>query len=228
MCRSGFPVPFSAAAAGFFAGLFFRYGFFYLCRMTTELCAYSVEACRLPAVRVSRAWNCVPPLTRAARPLRLPPSVWRAVSEVAAQRDGASPRRGFPLFRYRIPPNARRGALRPRMWRRRRGLRRAHPPDGRVDVQRTAALVAEAGPMQTTFHRAFDMACDLEEALRSGGGCRMPPDPDLGGRNTAVEGIDTLRALVAQAAGRIELMAGSGVNPSNAAAGGHGRRCRAF
>ncbi len=43
----------------------------------------------------------------------------------------------------------------------------------------------------------------------------MPPDPDLGGRNTAVEGIDTLRALVAQAAGRIELMAGSGVNPSN-------------
>ena len=30
-----------------------------------------------------------------------------------------------------------------------------------------------------------------------------------------VEGIDTLRALVAQAAGRIELMAGSGVNPSN-------------
>ena len=28
MCRSGFPVPFSAAAAGLFAGLFFRCGFF--------------------------------------------------------------------------------------------------------------------------------------------------------------------------------------------------------
>ena len=47
-------------------------------------------------------------------------------------------------------------------------------PDGRVDVQRTAALVAEAGPMQTTFHRAFDMACDLEEALEAAvaAGCR--------------------------------------------------------
>ncbi len=88
-------------------------------------------------------------------------------------------------------------------------------PDGRVDVQRTAALVAEAGPMQTTFHRAFDMACDLEEALEAAvaAGCRRILTS--GGRNTAVEGIDTLRALVAQAAGRIELMAGSGVNPSN-------------
>ncbi len=69
--------------------------------------------------------------------------------------------------------------------------------------------------MQTTFHRAFDMACDLEEALEAAvaAGCRRILTS--GGRNTAVEGIDTLRALVAQAAGRIELMAGSGVNPSN-------------
>ncbi|WP_410076681.1 copper homeostasis protein CutC, partial [Alistipes putredinis] len=37
-----------------------------------------------------------------------------------------------------------------------------------------------------------------------------------GGRNTAQEGVGTLRALAAQAAGRIEIMAGSGVNPSNA------------
>lgn len=37
-----------------------------------------------------------------------------------------------------------------------------------------------------------------------------------GGRNTAQEGIGTLRALAAQAAGRIGVMAGSGVNPSNA------------
>ena len=55
--------------------------------------------------------------------------------------------------------------------------------------------------MQTTFHRAFDMACDLEEALEAAvaAGCRRILTS--GGRNTA--------------AGRIELMAGSGVNPSN-------------
>ena len=76
-------------------------------------------------------------------------------------------------------------------------------------------FLREAEGMEVTFHRAFDMACDLEEALEAtvAAGCRRILTS--GGRNTAVEGIDTLRALVAQAAGRIELMAGSGVNPSN-------------
>ena len=78
-------------------------------------------------------------------------------------------------------------------------------PDGRVDTARTAALVAEAGPMQTTFHRA------LEEIVRAG--CTRILTS--GGRNTASEGIGDLRALVVRAAGRIEIMAGSGVNPSN-------------
>ena len=88
-------------------------------------------------------------------------------------------------------------------------------PAGEVDETRTAQLVREAEGMEVTFHRAFDMACDLEEALEAAvaAGCRRILTS--GGRNTAVEGIDTLRALVAQAAGRIELMAGSGVNPSN-------------
>lgn len=90
-------------------------------------------------------------------------------------------------------------------------------PDGRVDAERTAALVAEAGALCTTFHRAFDMTCDLPEALETiirCGCCRVLTS---GGRNTAVEGIETLRRLTAQSAGRIQLMAGSGVNPSNAA-----------
>ena len=89
-------------------------------------------------------------------------------------------------------------------------------PDGRTDLPRTAALVAEAGPMAVTFHRAFDMTRDLHEALEAvvRAGCRRILTS--GGRNTALEGIGTLRTLVAAAAGRIAIMAGSGIRPDNA------------
>ena len=81
-------------------------------------------------------------------------------------------------------------------------------PDGEVDETRTAQLVREAEGMEVTFHRAFDMTRDPRQALEA--------VIRTGGRNTAQEGVGTLRALAAQAAGRIEIMAGSGVNPSNA------------
>lgn len=51
----------------------------------------------------------------------------------------------------------------------------------------------------------------LETVIRTGC-CQVLSS---GGRNTAQDGIETLRALATQAAGRIEVMAGSGVNPSN-------------
>ena len=114
-----------------FRGLVFPVRIFYLCRMTTELCAYSVEACEAARrAGVTRVELCASPLRGRHDPFGCRHPYGAPYRRVAAQRDGASPRRGFPLFRYRIPPNARRGALRPRMWRRRRGLRRAHPPTG--------------------------------------------------------------------------------------------------
>lgn len=88
--------------------------------------------------------------------------------------------------------------------------------DGRVDVERTAKLVTAANPMQVTFHRAFDLVCDRHEALEAviAAGCHRILTS--GGCNTAIEGIDELRRIVLQAANRIEIMAGSGVNPQNA------------
>ena len=76
-------------------------------------------------------------------------------------------------------------------------------PDGEVDETRTAQLVREAEGMEVTFHRAFDMTRDPRQALEAviRTGCRR---------------VLTSGALAAQAAGRIEIMAGSGVNPSNA------------
>ena len=88
-------------------------------------------------------------------------------------------------------------------------------PDGRIDEARTARLVERCGSMQFTFHRAFDMTCDTTEALEAfvRAGCYRVLTS--GGHNTAPQGIDTLRSLVHQAAGRIAIMAGSGVGPAN-------------
>jgi copper homeostasis protein len=88
--------------------------------------------------------------------------------------------------------------------------------DGRVNIAQTKTLVALAKPMQVTFHRAIDMTPDYLEALEDiiETGC----DRILtsGQKNTVVEGIENIKTLVKQANGRIEIMAGSGVNAGNA------------
>lgn len=88
---------------------------------------------------------------------------------------------------------------------------------GDVDVERTRQLVAMAGEAECTFHRAFDVARDplraLEDVIATG--CRRILTS--GQQPSAEAGADLLRQLVAQAAGRIEIMAGAGVNPSNGA-----------
>ena len=90
-------------------------------------------------------------------------------------------------------------------------------PDGGVDVERTRLLVEAAGEMDATFHRAFDMTRNLTEALEdviSTGCSRILTS---GGCNRAVDGCRMLRLLTEQAAGRIGIMAGSGVDAGNAA-----------
>lgn len=91
-------------------------------------------------------------------------------------------------------------------------------PDGRVDVPRTRQLVEAAYPLPVTFHRAFDFTRDADEALDAvlETGCRRLLTS--GGANTAPEGMEQLARCVRRAAGRIEIMAGSGVNAENAAA----------
>ncbi|AEI48011.1 copper homeostasis protein CutC [Runella slithyformis] len=89
-------------------------------------------------------------------------------------------------------------------------------PDGQVDRERTKELVELAKPMGVTFHRAMDVAADpfeaLEEIIASGAERILTS----GQQNTAVAGKDLLRRLVEKANGRIEIMAGSGVNADNA------------
>lgn len=87
--------------------------------------------------------------------------------------------------------------------------------DGSIDLERTAELVRLAAPLKVTFHRAFDMVKDPEQALEAiikAGCCRILTS---GLKNTAEEGIGNLKKIVKQADGRIQIMAGSGVNAGN-------------
>ena len=88
-------------------------------------------------------------------------------------------------------------------------------PDGTVDEKRTAILVDAAAPMNVTFHRAFDMTKDKDEALEAiiyAGCARILTS---GGQQTAPQGIEKLAELVKKAGGRISIMPGSGVNLDN-------------
>jgi copper homeostasis protein len=87
--------------------------------------------------------------------------------------------------------------------------------DGRIDVDRCAQLIQNAGAMQVTFHRAFDRVKDPMRALEEiiGLGCTriltsgLRPNVDLG--------REMLQTLVAAAGNRITIMPGSGVRSTN-------------
>ncbi len=88
--------------------------------------------------------------------------------------------------------------------------------EGDVDMARTKELVELSRPMEATFHKAFDATRNWEQALEDiiATGCVRILTSGQG--RTAMEGIETLRKLVQKADGRIEIMAGGGVNPLNA------------
>jgi len=69
--------------------------------------------------------------------------------------------------------------------------------------------------LETTFHRAFDFVNEAESSLEQLISMGFHLLLTSGQKPTAIEGIDTIRRLVKRATGRIQLMAGSGVNDHN-------------
>ncbi|MEH6418635.1 copper homeostasis protein CutC [Pseudomonas sp. CGJS7] len=90
--------------------------------------------------------------------------------------------------------------------------------DGDVDVALCRELIAAAGSLGVTFHRAFDAARDQSAALEAAIGLGCERILTSGGAADAWQGADRIAALVRQAAGRIELMAGAGATAQNIAA----------
>jgi copper homeostasis protein len=89
--------------------------------------------------------------------------------------------------------------------------------DGTVDRERVSRLIDAAGPLDTTFHRAFDMTLDLGEALEVIHALGVRRILSSGGKADVSTGMAVISDLVKQAAGRVSLMPGGGVTPENLA-----------
>jgi copper homeostasis protein len=88
--------------------------------------------------------------------------------------------------------------------------------DGKVEVERTRDLVELARPLNVTYHRAFDMARDLEQSLEdviSTGADRILTS---GAEVAAPNAVPTLQRLIAAAGERIIILVGGGMKPHNA------------
>lgn len=90
--------------------------------------------------------------------------------------------------------------------------------DGSVDTERTSRLMrcaAAFGARNFTFHRAFDMTADPFRALEDIIALGFDRVLTSGCAPSAAQGTDMLRRLNEQAAGRITIMAGGGINAEN-------------
>jgi len=87
--------------------------------------------------------------------------------------------------------------------------------DGHVDVAAMRTLIAAARPMEVTFHRAFDVAVHLEQALEDVIATGAERLLTSGGAADACQGAARLAQLQRQAAGRIVIMAGGGLRAHN-------------
>lgn len=90
-------------------------------------------------------------------------------------------------------------------------------PEGGVDQALTRRLVEAGRPMAVTFHRAFDLVREPARELEVLIGLGIERVLTSGQAPSALLGSEAIAALVAQAAGRITIMAGGGINEANAA-----------
>jgi copper homeostasis protein len=93
----------------------------------------------------------------------------------------------------------------------------ASRPDGTLDEVTLRQLVEHAAGLPAVLHRAFDLVPDFRAALDAAISLGFKRVLTSGGTPDAPDGAPVIRQLVDQAGNRIEIMAGSGLNPDNVA-----------
>ena len=89
--------------------------------------------------------------------------------------------------------------------------------DGSVDTEAVRRMITEAEGLHVTFHRAFDECADPFKALEDIIGLRCDRLLTAGHASNVNDGEAMLKELNVKADGRIIILAGSGVRPTNIA-----------
>ena len=189
--------------------------FLFLNAMTTELCAYSVDACRVASrAGVTRVELCASPWEGGTTPsaatirrARLVPCIGLQVMIRPRGGDFCYTDEEFQVMKEDVKIFREEGIF--------SVVFGILTPDGRIDEERNAELIELARPMKVTFHRAFDMTRDAEESLETL--IRLKVDRVLtsGLEPSVLEGMFTLKKLVEIAGDRIIVMPGAGINHRN-------------
>ena len=84
-------------------------------------------------------------------------------------------------------------------------------PDGTVDAERSARLIAQARPLSVTFHRAFDLTPDALAALDTLIALGVDRVLTSGQEDSVLAGLPLLAKLQERAGDRIVTMPGGGI-----------------
>lgn len=87
--------------------------------------------------------------------------------------------------------------------------------EGNIDKTRCKQLITLAHPLPVSFHRAFDMCNNMNQALEDLIELGIVRVLSSGGASSALNGAEKLAELVKQANNRISIMPGAGINETN-------------
>lgn len=87
--------------------------------------------------------------------------------------------------------------------------------DGSLDIKTIEEQLKETEGFPVTFHRAIDMCRNPLEAIKTLADYGIENILTSGMHQNAIDGIENLKKFAEVADGRINIMAGSGVNPGN-------------